>query len=204
VSGALHFLSLLCFALSLLSASAPSVTSIARTQPSPVTLANTLKWRVTFTQAVTGVALAEAYDASLGDKTKRLTALSVRNQVGVDDAILIAGFVISGDVPKRVVVRGVGPGISAVSGYLRDPQLQVWRLNTLVTPAKWELVGENDDWDSTPATADLFQSLGMGALAAGSKDAAVVLALEPGIYTAQVRGVQGATGVGLVELYEAP
>jgi len=50
----------------------------------------------------------------------------------------------------------------------------------------------------------LFESLGMGALVAGSKDAAVVLTLEPGIYTAQVRGVQGATGVGLVELYEAP
>ena len=204
MAGALHFLSLLCFALSLLSASAPSVTSIARTQPSPVTLANTLKWRVTFTQAVTGVALAEAYDASLGDKTKRLTALSVRNQVGVDDAILIAGFVISGDVPKRVVVRGVGPGISTVSGYLRDPQLQVWRLNTLVTPAKWELVGENDDWDHTATTEALFKSVGMGELASDSKDAALVLTLEPGIYTAQVSGVGRTTGVGLAEIYEAP
>jgi len=152
----------------------------------------------------TGVALAEAYDASLGDKTKRLTALSVRNQVGVDDAILIAGFVISGDVPKRVVVRGVGPGISTVSGYLRDPQLQVWRLNTLVTPAKWELVGENDDWDHTATTAALFKSVGMGELASDSKDAALVLTLEPGIYTAQVSGVGRTTGVGLAEIYEAP
>jgi hypothetical protein len=152
----------------------------------------------------TGVALAEAYDVSLGDKTKRLTALSVRNQVGVDDAILIAGFVISGDVPKRVVVRGVGPGISTVSGYLRDPQLQVWKLNTLVAPAKWELVGENDDWDHTATTAALFKSVGMGELASDSKDAALVLTLEPGIYTAQVSGVGRSTGVGLAEIYEAP
>jgi alpha-tubulin suppressor-like RCC1 family protein len=150
-----------------------------------------------------GVALAEAYDADLVDTGGRLAALSVRSRVGTGDDILIAGFVITGEASKRVVVRGVGPGLAgAVSGALTDPALQVWKLNTAT--GDWVVVGENDDWDSTPATADLFQSLGMGALAAGSKDAAVVLALEPGIYTAQVRGVQGATGVGLVELYEAP
>ena len=49
----------------------------------------------------------------------------------------------------------------------------------------------------------MFESLGMGALTSGSKDAALVLTLEPGIYTAQMRGVDGATGVGLMELYEA-
>ena len=150
----------------------------------------------------TGVALAEAYDVALSDKTKRLTALSVRNQVGVDDAILIAGFVINGDAPKRVIVRGVGPGISAVNGYLRDPQLQVWKLNTVT--GKWTLSGENDDWDHTPETAALFQSAGMGALGSDSKDAALVLTLEPGIYTAQVAGVGRTTGVGVVEIYEAP
>jgi len=150
----------------------------------------------------TGVALAEAYDVALSDKTKRLTALSVRNQVGVDDAILIAGFVINGDAPKRVIVRGVGPGISTVNGYLRDPQLQVWKLNTVT--GKWTLSGENDDWDHTPETAALFQSAGMGALGSDSKDAALVLTLEPGIYTAQVAGVGRTTGVGVVEIYEAP
>ena len=150
----------------------------------------------------TGVALAEAYDADFSDKTKRLTALSVRNQVGVDDAILIAGFVIAGDAPKQVIVRGVGPGISTVNGYLRDPQLQVWKLNTVT--GKWTLSGENDDWDHTPETAALFQSAGMGALGSDSKDAALVLTLEPGIYTAQVAGVGRTTGVGVVEIYEAP
>jgi len=150
-----------------------------------------------------GVALAEAYDADLADTSGRLAALSVRSQVRAGDEILIAGFVITGEAPKRVVVRGVGPGLGeAVGTPLADPALQVWKLNTAT--GRWALVGENDDWDSTPATADLFESLGMGALVAGSKDAAVVLTLEPGIYTAQARGVEGATGVGLVELYEAP
>jgi hypothetical protein len=150
-----------------------------------------------------GVALAEAYDADLADTSGRLAALSVRSQVRAGDEILIAGFVITGEAPKRVVVRGVGPGLGeAVGAPLADPALQVWKLNRAT--GEWVVVGENDDWDSAPATADLFESLGMGALVAGSKDAAVVLTLEPGIYTAQVRGVEGATGVGLVELYEAP
>jgi len=149
-----------------------------------------------------GVALAEAYDADLADTGGRLAALSVRSRVGTGDDILIAGFVITGEAPKRVVVRGVGPGLAgAVASPLADPELHVWKLNTAT--GDWVVVGENDDWDSTPATADLFESLGMGALVAGSKDAALVLMLEPGIYTAQMRGVGGATGVGLMELYEA-
>jgi hypothetical protein len=69
---------------------------------------------------------------------------------------------------------------------------------------EWSLVGENDDWDGTAQTAALFESAGMGALASGSKDAALVLTLEPGIYTIEVTGVERTTGVALVEIYEAP
>jgi hypothetical protein len=152
----------------------------------------------------TGVALAEAFDAALSDTTKRLTALSVRNQVGTGEDTLIAGFVIAGDAPKRVIVRGVGPGMAAtVSGYLRDPYLRVQKYDTATKV--WSLVGENDDWDHTAETAALFASVGMTPpLGSDSKDAALVLTLEPGIYTAQVSGVGNTTGVGLAEIYEAP
>jgi len=151
----------------------------------------------------TGVALAEAYDADFADKSKRLTALSVRNQVGTGSEVLIAGFVVSGDAPKRVIVRGVGPGLAKdVAAYLADPQLLVHRLKADRTG--WDLVGSNDNWDGTAATAELFESVGMGALDAGSKDAALVLELEPGIYTAQISGVGDSTGVALAEIYEAP
>jgi hypothetical protein len=152
----------------------------------------------------TGVALAEAFDADLSDKTKRLTALSVRNQVGTGEDIIIAGFVITGDAPKRVIVRGVGPGMAAtVSSYLRDPYLQVWKYD--IAAKKWDMVGENDNWDHTAETAALFASVGMTPpLGSDSTDAALVLTLEPGIYTAQVSGVGNTTGVGLAEIYEAP
>jgi hypothetical protein len=158
---------------------------------------------VTGVNGTTGVALAAAYDANLSDKTKRLTALSVRNQVGVDDEILIAGFVIAGDAPKRVIVRGVGPGLAKdVVAYLTDPQLLVHRLKD--DRSGWDLVGSNDDWDGTTDTAALFKTVGMGELAGDSKDAALVLTLEPGIYTAQLTGVGRTTGVGVVEIYEVP
>jgi hypothetical protein len=158
---------------------------------------------VTGVNGTTGVALAAAYDANLSDKTKRLTALSVRNQVGVDDAILIAGFVIAGDAPKQVIVRGVGPGLAKdVVAYLTDPQLLVHRLKD--DRSGWDLVGSNDDWDGTTDTAALFKTVGMGELAGDSKDAALVLTLEPGIYTAQLTGVGRTTGVGVVEIYEVP
>ncbi|MBP6307610.1 MAG: hypothetical protein KA334_02735, partial [Opitutaceae bacterium] len=150
-----------------------------------------------------GIALAEAYDGAVADKTRRLTALSVRNQVGAGADMLIAGFVLVGDAPKRVIVRGLGPGIAgAVSAYLADPRVQVYRLKA--DRSGWDMVAENDDWDGTTATADAFDAVGMGALRAGSKDAALIVELAPGIYTAQLSGSGGATGVGLVEIYEAP
>jgi hypothetical protein len=70
VSGVLRFLSLLCLALPLLAASAwaasePCVASIARMQPGPVTTADTLQWRVTFTEAVTGVTLPPIFYGTL-------------------------------------------------------------------------------------------------------------------------------------------
>ena len=148
----------------------------------------------------TGVALAEAYDADFADKSKWLTALSVRNQVGTGADILIAGFVVSGTKSKRVIVRGVGPSLAKdVSTYLRDPQLALWKYDGSI----WTLVGSNDDWDGSTESRAAFEAVGMGRLDAGSKDAALVITLEPGVYTAQVSGVGGTTGVGLVEIYEA-
>ena len=150
-----------------------------------------------------GVALAEAYDAALEDRTCRLSALSVRSQVGAGESALIAGFVIAGDAPRKVIVRVVGPGLAgSVATALPDPRLQVWKLDPAT--GAWSQAGINDDWDGTPEMAAVFQSAGMGALTAGSKDAALVLTLEPGIYTAQIEGTAGTTGVALVEIYEAP
>jgi len=157
----------------------------------------------------TGLALAEVYDANFSDKTKRLTALSVRNQVGTGSGVLIVGFVLSGDAPKQLIIRGVGPGLvkgdaNLAGQALANPTLQLNKLNT--TTMTWSVVGANDDWGGTAELTTAMSQAGMGALDADSKDAVLLLELPAGlgIYTAQLSGVGETTGLGLVEIYEAP
>jgi hypothetical protein len=161
----------------------------------------------------TGIALAEVYDASLNPagETQRLVNISTRGNVEAGDGILIGGFVISGATPKRVLIRGVGPSLGAfgVANTLADPRLTVYTSASVV-------IAQNDDWSvptpinvqQTAATAAelaaVAQSVGAFALTTGSRDAAVLVTLPPGAYTAQVAGAGTTTGVALVEVYEAP
>jgi outer membrane protein assembly factor BamB len=147
----------------------------------------------------TGVALMEAYDAG-GGLGARLANVSARSAVGTDAGILIAGFVVS-EHACTVLIRAVGPALTAfnVPGALIDPQLQVF--------SGVQMVAENNDWSTAPNAAALgatAQSVGAFALPPGSRDSAVLVRLPPGAYTAQVSGVNGTTGVALVEVYEVP
>lgn len=148
----------------------------------------------------TGVALAEVYDASAapggaGDGALRLINLSVRAKAGAGAEVLIAGFVIA-DGPRRVLLRAVGPGLTAfgVNGVLEDPQLDLYREQTRMDG--------NGDWAGNPIVTQAAQRVGAFALAPGSKDAAMVVLLSPGAYSVQAKGADGATGVALVEVYE--
>ncbi len=144
-----------------------------------------------------GVVLVEAYDTG-APSAARLVNVSARNRVGTGDDILIAGFNISGTGgPKPLLIRAVGPGLAAlgVSGTLADPKLEIFDSNG----AK---VSENDSWNASLAA--VFSSVGAFALPAGSRDAALVISLAPGSYTAQVSGVGGLTGDAIIEVYELP
>lgn len=152
----------------------------------------------------TGVALAEIYDATPSSaftaSTPRLANVSARTQVGTGDNILIAGFVVGGGSPVRVLVRATGPtlGVFGVGGVLADPKLTI-------TNASAATVAENDNWGGTTALKDAFGAVGaFGFSSDTSRDAAVIVSLEPGSYTAQVTGVGNTTGVALVEVYELP
>jgi hypothetical protein len=146
----------------------------------------------------TGVVLAEAYDLDKGVPATRIVNVSVRNQVGLGDSILVVGFSISGVAPQRLLVRGVGPGLSqfGVTGVLENPRLQIYSGSSLVI--------DNDDWAGAPQLTAAFTSVAAFPLPANSRDAALVLSLQPGTYTAQVSGVANTTGIALVELYELP
>ena len=154
-------------------------------------------------KGATGVALIEAYDVAPVAGTAPLLNLSARTRAGTGAEVLIAGFVVSGPEPKRLLIRGVGPALTAlgVAGALADPQLAIYRQGGTVP------LQQNDDWNASgggAAVAAAAAQAGSFALGANSKDAAVLMIFEPGAYTAQVSGVGGSTGVALLELYDVP
>jgi hypothetical protein len=99
-----------------------------------------------------GVVLVELYDVS-GGTSSRFVNGSTRNIVGTGDNILIVGFYIAGTGSKRLLIRGIGPGLAqfGVKGTLADPLLKVYDSRNV-------LVASNDTWD--PALSSTFSSSG--------------------------------------------
>jgi hypothetical protein len=147
----------------------------------------------------TGIALLELYDAA-GASTARLVNASARTQVGTGANVLIAGFTIAGAAAKTVLIRAVGPTLAnfGVVGSLADP--------TLTVLSSRGPLATNDNWStgSGAAVAQAAGAVGAFALPSGSLDAALLLSLAPGSYTAQVAGVRDTAGVALVEVYDVP
>ncbi len=150
--------------------------------------------------STTGVALTEIYDIDT-NAGARLINVSARMNVTVGEGTLIAGMVISGNVPKTVLIRGVGPALTGfgVTGVLTDPQIAVFSGSTQIA--------NNDNWSSNSGTTTAqfttaFAQVGAFGLTAGSKDAALLMTLQPGSYTIQVTGVGNTSGVALVEIYD--
>jgi hypothetical protein len=154
--------------------------------------------------AAAGVALAEIYDASVNPSAdyQRLVNISSRGEVTAGDGVLIGGFVVTGNSPKQLLIRGVGPALApfGLTGVLADPRLRVYRDGSVLA--------ENDNWSVVPADAtaiaEAARQVGAFALTSGSKDAALIITLNPGAYTAQVLTNDGTTGTALVEIYELP
>ncbi|MCF3650688.1 glycoside hydrolase family 44 protein [Synoicihabitans lomoniglobus] len=147
-----------------------------------------------------GVTLGEAYDADITG-TARLTNVSARTWVGTDSDNLIAGFVISGDVGQTLLIRAVGPTLAqwGVPGLLDDPVLRIYRQGDTMP------LYQNDDWDDIAYAAEIAtaaQTVGAFPLSTGTNDAALLLTLPPGVYSAVVSGKANTTGVALVEVYE--
>jgi hypothetical protein len=147
-----------------------------------------------------GAVIAELYDSTpmsaFTATTPRLVNVSVLKQLGSG---LTAGFVVGGTTPVRLLIRAVGPGLSAfgVGGTVADPQL------TLFGGAN--PVGENNDWGGTAELSAAFSQVGAFTLPSGSKDAALLITLPAGNYSVQVNGGTGTgTGTALVEVYEVP
>lgn len=139
-----------------------------------------------------GVALLEVYDTDVGT-TSRPVNLSTRGIVGRGDAAMIAGFVVGGPTPKRLLIRALGPTLAGfgVSGALADPVIELRN-------SAGGIVATNDNWRASQQAEIAATPFAP----ANDAEPAIVATLAPGSYTAIVRGVGDTTGVGLVEVYE--
>jgi hypothetical protein len=159
--------------------------------------ASTYTARLSEAAGGSGVALLELYDAGAAGGG-RLTNLSARSVVSPDGGALIAGFNLTGTGTRRLLIRAVGPSLEAfgLEGVLADPRLDLFPAGGAVP------LVTNQDW--SPALAETFRQVGAFPLRAGSWDAAFVVTLPAGSYTAQVGSTNGASGIALVEIYELP
>ncbi len=159
--------------------------------------------------ATSGVALAEVYEVNEAP-AELLANLSSRCFVGSGSQQAISGFVVDGNKPTQLLVRGIGPALAnfGLSGTLERPTIGLYDSTNA-------LIASNAGWENAPAagtstvaatwrqatSADLG-SVGAFALPAGSADSALVVTVPPGSYTAIVSGAGGASGTALVEVYE--
>jgi uncharacterized delta-60 repeat protein len=136
-----------------------------------------------------GTGLVDAYDLTPAS-TAKLANVATRGLIQPDPKLLIAGFVVQNG-PVQVVVRAIGPSLSGlISNALPDTTLQLRNQNG-------GIVLENDDWET-----DQKQELeALGFQPSHRLEAALVTTIQPGQYTAQVRGKGQASGVGVVEVY---
>jgi parallel beta-helix repeat protein len=148
--------------------------------------------RVRGANGETGIGVVEVYElGQFPADAGRLVNISTRGFVGLDDNVLIGGFIMSGFSDRGVMVRAIGPDLTAagVPGALQDPTLELRNQNGV-------LVASNDDWRTQEQQIQATQ------IPPGDdRDSALVADLFPGNFTAIVRGKNGATGLALVEFY---
>jgi hypothetical protein len=145
-----------------------------------------------------GTALVEVYDGG-GAPGARLANLSARTLLRADGAI-IAGFVVEGN-PRTLLIRAAGPALAefGLPDALPDPTLQLFQGASLLAENNdWGAGGGMDIWRRIEAAVGAF------ALPASGRDAALLVTLPPGSYTAKVNGTSRTGGSVLVEIYEVP
>ena len=149
----------------------------------------------------TGVGLVEVYDLSPASDSK-LDNLSTRSFVQINDNVMIGGFIVTGNRPKIVIIRAIGPELTqfGVPNVLANPTLELHN-------GSGALIASNDNWQTTILGGIITQDQVQAILASGRaptdpRESAIIANLPAGNYTAIVRGVSNTTGVALVEVYD--
>lgn len=154
--------------------------------------------------AAAGMVIAEVYDSAGSARTAttpRLTNLSTLTGIA-PGGTLAAGFVIGGGTARTVLVRAVGPTLRTafeIGDAMDDPRLEFFNNDTGVK------IAENDNWSGASWLTAMSSAVGAFALGGpATRDAALLITLPPGAYSARVAGVGGAGGTAIIEVYEVP
>ena len=135
-----------------------------------------------------GIALVEDYDLDNAVDSE-LANISTRGLVQTGDNVLIGGFIVAGYNAEKVIVRAIGPSLP-VAGTLADPTLELHDANGVI-------LASNDNWRDTQEAEIIATTIPPN----DDAESAIVQTLAPAAYTAIVRGMNGTSGVALVEVY---
>ena len=134
-----------------------------------------------------------AFLGAPGTSTSYLKNISTRSYTGTGDDVTIAGFTITGNNNKTVVIRAAGPSVAKASNgdTLTDTTLELLR--------NGQIISSNDNWIDSP-DADSIRDAGFGL--SSDNESAIKISLSPGSYTAIMRGKNKSTGIGLIAVDE--
>jgi hypothetical protein len=149
----------------------------------------------------TGVALVEVYDLSPA-ASSTLGNISTRSFVQTGENVMIGGFIVAGSGPKRVIIRAIGPELTqyGIANALANPRLELHNRTG-------EVIASNDNWQTTIlggiiTTNQVTDIQNSSHAPTAASESAIIANLQPGNYTAILRGVNNTTGVALVEVYD--
>ena len=139
----------------------------------------------------TGIGLVESY--TLDTNASHAANISTRGRVGVGNEVLIGGFIVGGHTTKRIIVRAIGPSLGGSGlSVLADPVVELHG-------SDGQLIALNDDWASGSQQGEIAAT---GLQPGNARESALIATIPSGNYTAIVQGVNGGTGIGLVEIYD--
>jgi N-acetylneuraminic acid mutarotase len=147
------------------------------------------------TPTPTATAAPSATPTSSPTPAAQALNLSTRMRVQIGDNVGIGGFIITGTAPKHVLLRAIGPSLSqlGVPNVLADPVLELHGPGAFATVT-------NDNWMDDPVQKALIMATGLAPT--NNLESAIDATLNPGAYTAIVKGKNNTVGVGLIELYD--
>jgi hypothetical protein len=116
--------------------------------------------------------------------------------VETGDNVMIGGFIITGNAPKPVVLRGMGPSLVnagvPVANVLNDPVLELHG-------SSGALITSNDNWKDSPQRSQIE---GTAFQPTDDRESVILATLPPAAYTVILKGAKQTSGIGLIEVYD--